>query len=74
MCNQRDTTLPATVTAFSNPSRLSSRLASSGADLPLRDLLRELLVAPALRRLQSDGPERASARDRELEQSRSNLR
>ena len=74
MCNQRDVTLPATVTAFTNPSHLSSWLANSGADLPLRALLRELLVAPALRRLQSDGPERASARDHEREQSRSDPR
>lgn len=63
MCNQRDTALPAMVAAFSNPSRLGLWLASSGMDDPLRVLLRELFVAPALRRLRSDRPRRANTGD-----------
>jgi hypothetical protein len=74
MCNQRDVTLPATVTAFSNPSRLGPWLTNSGMELHLGALLREIFVAPALRRLRSDGPERASACDREQDQSRSSPR
>jgi hypothetical protein len=72
MCNQRDVTLPATVTGFSNPSRLGPWLTSSGMELQLGSLLRELFVAPALRRPRSDGPEPARARERD--QSRPNPR
>lgn len=63
MCNQRDAALPAMLAAFSNPSRLGPWLADSGMDHPLRSMLRELFVAPVVRRLRSSRPTRAGAGD-----------